>query len=498
MLGDYNQQRFSEYASLYDIIIPKDNELRRLKEEIDFSFIRSELKDKYSQCIGRLAEDPVRLFKYLMLKALHPASDVDLVNRAYTDMAYKYFLNLNPEDGVVDPSLLTKFRRQRLKDKDLMHLLLSKTVSMAIEKGIIKGKTDIILDATHTLSAYHTYRPMEFLKKASLALTRACEPFFCEKFHSDMLPQYSSDFDISELKEYGEKLVSTLKSIGVDEIPAIGQPLRILEEGMEDIKARNFTCKDKDAKNGYKSTNRPFMGYKLHISMTPERIITGTVVTSGEKADGDYLPALVEQSRENGAEIDAVIADSAYSGKDNIEYCKDDIELVAPHNPNVSNGTRKDEHDLKFTYDKDADAVICPGGHISTTKEKKAEIPKIKDGKGKIIQKHKKARVIYAFSEKDCKECVFKRRCLKSGSKRRRYSYTVFSETDREQLLFEESDVFRQKIRKRNTIESLNNHLKNDFGLKKNISYGIESMEMQAAVAIYTANIKRIMKIEGK
>ena len=227
--------------------------------------------------MGRLAEDPVRLFKYLVLKAIHPASDVDLVSRAYTDMSYKYFLNLNPEDGVVDPSLLTKFRRQRLKDKDLMHLLLSKTVSMAIEKGIIKRKTDIILDATHTLSGYHAYRPMDFLKKASLALTRACEPFFCDSFRRDMLPEYNSGFDVSELKEYSMKLVSALKNIGVDEIPAIGQPLRILEEGMEDIEARNFTSKDKDAKDGYKSTNKPFVGYKLHISMTPERRRTATI-----------------------------------------------------------------------------------------------------------------------------------------------------------------------------------------------------------------------------
>lgn len=498
MLGDYKQKRFSEYASLYDILVSEDNELRRLKEAIDFSFIREELKDKYSQCMGRVAEDPVRLFKYLMLKAIHPASDADLVKRAYTDMAYKYFLDLNPEDDVIDPSLLTKFRRQRLKDANLMHLLLSESVSMAIEKGIIKRKTDIILDATHVLSTYHAYRPMEFLKKASLALTRACEPFFCEKFRKEMLPLYSSDFGISELKEYGAKLVSTLKNLGVDEIPAIGQPLRILEEGMEDIEARNFTSKDKDAKDGYKTTNNPFVGYKLHLAMTPERIITGAVMTSGEKADGDYLPPLVEQSKENGTDVDAVIGDSAYSGKDNIEYCKNDIELVAPYNPNVSNGTRKDEHELKFTYDKDADAVICPGGHISATKERKAEIPKVKNDNGKIIQKHKKARVTYAFSEKDCQECVFKKRCLKLGSKRRRYSYTVFSETDREQMLFEESNVFRQKFRKRITIESLNSHLKNDLGLKKSISYGIESMEMQAAVAIFTANIKRIMKIEGK
>ena len=82
MLGDYGQTRLSEYAHIYDILIPRDNIFRRMNEEIDFSFVRRELRDKYSAGMGRSAEDPVRMFKYLMLKAMHPASDVDLVKRA--------------------------------------------------------------------------------------------------------------------------------------------------------------------------------------------------------------------------------------------------------------------------------------------------------------------------------------------------------------------------------------------------------------------------------
>ena len=139
MLGDYQQTRLSEYARIYDILIPRDHIFRRMNEEIDFSFVRKELESKYSVGMGRSAEDPVRMFKYLMLKAMHPASDEDLVKRAYTDMSYKFFLGLNPEDDVIDPSLLSKFRRQRLQDVDLLSLLISKSVTMAIAKGIINS-----------------------------------------------------------------------------------------------------------------------------------------------------------------------------------------------------------------------------------------------------------------------------------------------------------------------------------------------------------------------
>jgi hypothetical protein len=57
-----------------------------------------------------------------------------------------------PEDDVIDPSLLTKFRRQRLKDVNLLDMLISKTVGVAIEKGIITSKS-IIVDATHNIKS---------------------------------------------------------------------------------------------------------------------------------------------------------------------------------------------------------------------------------------------------------------------------------------------------------------------------------------------------------
>lgn len=46
------------------------------------------------------------------------------------------------------------------------------------------------------------------------------------------------------------------------------------------------TSKDGDAKIGHKTADTSFFGYKTHIAMTEERIITAATVTSGEKTDG--------------------------------------------------------------------------------------------------------------------------------------------------------------------------------------------------------------------
>ncbi|EEK10843.1 transposase PF05598 domain protein [Streptococcus sp. SR4] len=43
-------------------------------------------------------------------------------------MAFKYFLALSPEDSVIEPSSLTKFRKLRIKDERLLDLLIVKSI----------------------------------------------------------------------------------------------------------------------------------------------------------------------------------------------------------------------------------------------------------------------------------------------------------------------------------------------------------------------------------
>ena len=66
MLIQQQQIQFSPYSSLYDLIVPKDNILRKINELVDFSFIYDELLNKYCTNNGRTAESPVRMFKYLL------------------------------------------------------------------------------------------------------------------------------------------------------------------------------------------------------------------------------------------------------------------------------------------------------------------------------------------------------------------------------------------------------------------------------------------------
>ena len=131
------QQEFltSKYTELYNIIIPKDNLLREINELVDFSFVYKELMTNYSIDQGRGAIDPVMMFKYLLLKTIYSLSDEDVIERTMYDMSFKYFLNLSPEEvELIHPSSLTKFRKLRLKNMNLLDLLIKETVTLAVSE----------------------------------------------------------------------------------------------------------------------------------------------------------------------------------------------------------------------------------------------------------------------------------------------------------------------------------------------------------------------------
>ena len=393
----------SNHIALYDIIIRKDNLLRQIKELIDFSFVREELVDKYCHNNGRTAIEPIRLFKYLLLKTIHDVSDVDIVERSFVDMSFKYFLDMAPEDEVIDPSSLTKFRRLRLKDTDLLDLLINKTVKIAMDKGIIKSKS-IILDSTHSSSRSNPHSPVEILKMRSKQLRKTL--YDMDESLKKSLPKKNEDNDLEHELSYSNELINNIKDNEMlTSIPKIKEKLNMLRETLDDIADHYTISKDADARTGHKSKDSSFFGFKTHIAMSEEGIITAAIVTSGEKADGKQLSTLVETSKKNGMEIDNIIADTAYSGSDNLEFAnEEEIKLISKLHPCISQGCRKDSG--CFDYNKDAGMYVCPAGHIAIRKTKE-----LRNKEGKM------PREIYHFDVNKCKVCAFKEGCYKSGAK---------------------------------------------------------------------------------
>lgn len=296
----YKQITISEHISLYDKIIPKEHFLRKLKENIDFSFVNKLVEKEYSEKYGRPAKEPELMYKLLFLQTKDLLTDREVIERARTDMAYKYFLDLNPEEEVPSYSMLSIFRNTKIKDEKILEEMLNETVRQAIEKGIIKSNS-IIVDATHTNSKNKKKTPTQILRELSKNLRK--EIYRREPELKEVFPQKPEETaTLEEEIEYTKKLIENLKEKITKETDSkIQKRYEKVKEMLKDDKIKKIqSTQDEDAKQGYKSEDNDFFGYKNHIAMTKERIVTGIEVTSGEAPDGKFLKSLIEKSENAG------------------------------------------------------------------------------------------------------------------------------------------------------------------------------------------------------
>ncbi|WP_137612620.1 IS1182 family transposase [Companilactobacillus huachuanensis] len=481
MLKRQEELKLSPYSSLYDVIVPKDNELRLLLEMVDFDFIYDELASKYCLDDGRNAVNPIQMFKYLYLKVLYNLSDRDLIKRAKTDMAMKFFLGLNPEDDVIHPSLLTKFRRQRLMDSNILDLLITKSVRVALDKELIESNK-IIIDSTHTASSFNQKSPIETLRAKS-KLVRKNIYRINEDIKSE-LPSKNETNDLEKEKAYTDNLLKKVEEHPeLMAVPAVNESFNSLKETQADIKEYQDYSKDDDAKVGHKTKDTSFFGYKTHVAMTEERIITAAIITSGEKGDGPFLQDLVDSTREHEVNVQTVIGDRAYSGKDNIEAAEEKkFVLVSGLHPVMSNGSRK--KDDMWDFNKDAGMFICPAGHIAT--RKRLEVRKDHPNYSPVMK--------YYFDVNKCKTCPLRESCYKN-TQSKTYSVSIQTDANKYQKDFEETEYFQKNIKTRYKIEAKNSEMKIKHGYRTTQSSGIEAMKLQGAITIFCVNMKRIQQL---
>ena len=480
----------SPYIALYDIIIPKEHELRQLADLVDFSFVDDMLKGMYTLDNGRPGYRPQVMFKYLMLKRMYELSDRDVVKHAMTDMAYKYFLGLAPEDPVIDASSLTKFRKLRMKDESIMDKLISKSVEIALNNGIKLSKT-LIVDSTHSEARYNAKSAREYLLEICKNLRKkvyAVDESYVEKMPKKLPNRTIGMYE--DVIKYCQEVIDTVKN---DENlvarPNIAENINLLQETIDDTNEELIMSKDEDAKIGHKTADTSFFGYKTHIATTPERIITAATVTSGERHDGKELQTLVDKMESNGVEVEAIVGDGAYSERDNIKYANEnDIKLVSKLSNAVLNGNNNRKTKLEFYYNKDAKMYVCPNGEMAIRKE-------VHDKKTSDSSTYE----TYYFNVNKCMNCPLKDKCgFKDGQRTKSYSVTLkLADLHKEHNDKQETQEYIELAKERYKIEAKNAELKNQHGYAHSSYSGLHGMTLQAGVSIFVVNLKRILRLKN-
>ncbi len=478
-----NQTQTNFFSVRYDRI-PEDHLLKRIAGAVDFSFINELVADSYCATFGRPAKEPELMAKLCILERLYNLSDVRVIEEANCNLAYLWFLGLNPDDPLPDPSLLAKFRTQRLKDISLDEIL-TEIVRQCVDKGIIKGTT-LAVDATHTEANCKKQVPERIMKHLAAKIFAALEADHNGILPAEIdtnIPEYKEIADHKEakrvMKEYLKKTIKAAE-------PHAGLVTKgIIEEVNDILSDEKFILQkglrslvDPDARVGYKSREDSFFGYKTEYAMTTEeRIITAVDVHSGEYVDGTEFHELLEKTEEAGIKVEAVTADKAYFRKeilDELEQKK--IESVIP----VSAVVYHLDEDL-FSYNKDSDEWFCRMGNRTVRKK----------------QKHRNGGLFftYTFDKDGCKDCPHREECMGRATGGRRLIISENTPAYYQESQRQKTPAFQTKYKKRAAEEWKNAEMKRFHGLDRARGWGLRSMAFQAKFTAIAVNLKRIANL---
>ena len=487
MLSQNSGKQLSFYYTLYDRI-PEDHLLKKIDTAVDFSFINELLVDSYSRTLGRPAKEPELMMKLLFLEFLYNLSDQRVLEEANCNLAYLWFLGLNPEDALPHPSLLAKFRTQRLKDITLDEVI-SEIIHQAIEKKVIKPDA-VAIDATHIQANCKKQVPERIMKHLAKKIFRDLEQD-CGKIPEEIdtdIPDYTQIEDHKEakktMKEFLEKTIETAEAFaGENTTETIEEAKDVLSDEKFILQKGLRSLCDKDARVGNKSKTQQFFGYKAEIMMTNDgHLITAVNVDSGETMDGHHFEEMLERTCTSGVEVKELYGDKAYCRKNILDSLKKrQIEGYIP----VSASVYKIDESY-FSYNKDSDQWFCRMGN-STTKCKKS----IRKKQGKPYE-----YLSYYFEKEPCKECPHRKECFGKSKRKTRILEVSVSTSDYYELSQKEkTPEFKEKYKNRAAIECKNAEMKRFYGMSRARGWGLRGVITQVKLTAIAVNLRAIARL---
>jgi len=358
-----------------------------------------------------------------------------------------------------------------------------------VEKGILEGKS-VSIDTTHIEANTIKKTPERLMKHLARKIIHTYEVEAGQTLENlPVAPEYKKIDDHKEAKAVMKSYLETvIEKIENDISTDANETKKIITKAKDILNDPKFINQkgirsliDEDARVGRKSKTQNFYGYKTEFIMTTEeRIITSVKTANGAYMDGTYTKELLEQTLSAGVSIEEVYGDKAYFRKPIL----DEIEQInaKPYIPVSATVYKIDESE--FSYNKDADEWQCSQGN--TTINKKYFSSKSKTRKQQGYK--------YYFEINQCKTCPKHNECAK-GYARKILAIGLNTTQFYEISQYQKSDEFKEKYKKRASIESKNAELKRFHGLYRSRGYSLLNVSKQSKIAAIAVNIKRISAI---
>lgn len=139
MMGvrELQKEMFSYQVDL-DKRVRRDNPLRAIQREVDFTFMRAQVADRYGGN-GNVSEDPAVIAKMMFLLFYDDVpSERELMRIIPERLDYLWFLGYGLDDEIPDHSVLSKARRRW--GVEVFQTLFLRVVSQCIGAGLVDGK----------------------------------------------------------------------------------------------------------------------------------------------------------------------------------------------------------------------------------------------------------------------------------------------------------------------------------------------------------------------
>ena len=313
MLGKPNQLHPKLFYNSFSLEqrIHKDHPLRKIKDLIDFSYIRSEVKDLYGYN-GNQSIDPAVVLKLMFLLFYENVkSERALADQLPARLDWLWFCDYDIDNKTPNHSVISKARKRW--GIDVFTKFFQNILQQCIDANLVDG----------------------------------------EIIHID-----SSTIKANASKD---KIIPNLKLIS-------GDLYNQLDETAEDEKPQKISKTDPDASFVKKKGSPSVLGYKDHRAVDDKNgIITATVTRAANIRDDKVFEKVLEESTTNTqVKPSTAVADSGYCYENNFEYLHDNKIQSCISQRGFGNITCQDFSRDHFLYDTDNDCFICPAGQKLT------------------------------------------------------------------------------------------------------------------------------------
>ena len=438
MMGQaVGQQDRLFYEFNLDERVPATHLLRRIDAVLDLSWLRGELKPYYSHT-GCPSIDPELMIRMLLVGYCYSVrSERRLCQEVELNLAYRWFCRLGLEDKVPNHSTFSVNRHGRFRDSDVLRQVFESVVCHCMEAGLVGGE-GFAVDASVIEADASRFQRIEGAKI---------------DWSEEQLARHA-------IKEYVAALESENSPLNPDKLPKALSP------------------SDPAAAWTTRGRNKVMFSYSLNYLIDMEHAVIVDVEATPTRIskEVDAAETMLQRTEERFAlKPERIAGDVAYGTGEMLGWLvARDIDPHIPVWDQTEVAARGKFARNDFSYDKERDLYVCPGG-----KELKTS--------GTV---HDGTTIKYIAKRSDCRQCPLKPQC--TTGRERRVSRDVNQEArDYTQALMETEAYATSRV-ERKKIERLFGEAKHILSMVRLRLRGLTGAHDEFLLTATVQNLKRL------